>query len=55
LLPIFQSTHLGDGKNIEFSPHNVVIGVDVKDPSIVIASMCVDDCSRLNKFEILEQ
>jgi hypothetical protein len=37
-------------KIIDFLPHDVVIR-DIKDPSIVIASRCVDDSSRLYKFD----
>jgi hypothetical protein len=52
-LSIFQITHYGDGKTIEFLPHDVVIR-DLKDPSIVIASGHIDDSSRLYKFDSFE-
>jgi hypothetical protein len=49
-LSIFQITHYGNGKTVEFSPHDVVIR-DIKDPSIPIASrhvlMILQGCTNL--------
>jgi hypothetical protein len=50
LLPVYQITHSGEGKTIEFSPHQVVIK-DLKDPKHVLATIIVDDITRLYKFE----
>jgi hypothetical protein len=50
LLSIYQITHSGEGKIIEFSPHQVVIK-DLKDPKHVLATGIVDDITRLYKFD----
>jgi hypothetical protein len=50
LLSIYQITHLGEGKTVEFSPHQVVIK-DLKDPKHVLATGIVDDITRLHKFD----
>jgi hypothetical protein len=50
LLSIYQITHSGEGKTIEFSPHQVVIK-DLKDPKHVLATGIVDDIIRLYKFD----
>jgi hypothetical protein len=50
LLSVYQITHLGEGKTIEFSPHQVVIK-DLKDPKHVLATGIVDDITRLYKFD----
>jgi hypothetical protein len=50
LLLVYQITHLGEGKTVEFSPHQVVIK-DVKDPKHVLATGIVDDITKLYKFD----
>jgi hypothetical protein len=50
LLSMYQITHSGDGKIVEFSPHQVVIK-DLKDPKHVLATIIVDDITRLYKFD----
>jgi hypothetical protein len=50
LISIYQITHSGEGKTIEFSPHQVVIK-DLKDPEHVLATGIVDDITKLYKFE----
>ena len=50
LLSIYQITHSGEGKTVEFSPHQVVIK-DLKDPKHVLANRIVDDITRLYKFD----
>jgi hypothetical protein len=50
LLSVYQITHSSEGKTIEFSPHQVVIK-DLKDPKHVIATIIVDDITRLYKFD----
>jgi hypothetical protein len=50
LLLVYQITHSGEGKTIEFSPHQVVIK-DLKDPKHVLATRIVDDITRLYKFD----
>jgi hypothetical protein len=50
LLSIYQITHSGEGKTVEFSPHQVVIK-DLKSPKHVLATGIVDDITRLYKFE----
>jgi hypothetical protein len=50
LLSVYQITHSGEGKTIEFSPHQVVIK-DLKDPKHVLATGIVDDITRLYKFD----
>jgi hypothetical protein len=49
LLSIYQITHSGEGKTIEFSPHQVVIK-DLKDPKHVLATellMILLGCTNL--------
>jgi hypothetical protein len=53
LLLVYQITHSGEGKTIEFSPHQVVIK-DLKDLKHVLASRIDDDITRLYKFEDFE-
>ena len=51
LLSIYQITHSGEGKTIEFSPHQVVIK-DLKDlKNVLFATGIVDDITRLYKFD----
>jgi hypothetical protein len=50
LLSVYQITHAGEGKTVEFSPHQVVIK-DLKDPKHVLAIGIVDDIARLYKFD----
>jgi hypothetical protein len=50
LLSVYQITHSGEGKIVEFSPHQVVIK-DLKDPKHVLATRIVDDMTRLYKFD----
>jgi hypothetical protein len=50
LLSVYQITHSGEGKTVEFSPHQVVIK-DLKDPKHVLATGIVDDITRLYKFD----
>jgi hypothetical protein len=50
LLSIYQITHSGEGKTVDFSPHQVVIK-DLKDPKHVLATRIVDDITRLYKFD----
>ena len=50
LLSVYQITHSGEGKTIEFSPHQVVIK-DLKDPKHVLATIIVDDITKLYKFD----
>jgi len=50
LLSVYQITHSGEGKTIEFSPHQVAIK-DLKYPHHVIATGIFDDITRLYKFE----
>jgi hypothetical protein len=50
LLSIYQITHLGEGKTIEFSPHQVVIK-HIKDPKHVLETRIVDDITKLYKFD----
>jgi hypothetical protein len=49
LLLVYQITHLGEGKTVEFSPHQVVIK-DLKDPKHVLAIGIADNITRLYKF-----
>jgi hypothetical protein len=46
LLSIYQITHSGEGKTIEFSPHQVVIK-DLNYPKHFLATRIVDDITRL--------
>jgi hypothetical protein len=50
LLSIYQITHSGEGKTIEFSPHQVVIK-DLKDPKHVLTTKFFDDITKLYKFD----
>jgi hypothetical protein len=50
LLSIYQTTHSGEGKTVEFSPHQVVIK-DLKYLKHVIATGIADDITRLYKFD----
>jgi hypothetical protein len=50
LVSIYQITHSGEGKTVEFSPHQVVIK-DLKYPKHVLATRIVDDITRLYKFD----
>ena len=50
LLFVYHITHLGEGKTIEFSPHDVVIK-DLRDPRHILATSIVDDSIRLYKFD----
>jgi hypothetical protein len=50
LLSVYQITHSGEGKTVEFSPHRVVIK-DLKDPKHVLATGIVDDITRLYNFD----
>jgi hypothetical protein len=50
LLLVYQISHSGEGKTIEFSPHQVVIK-DINDPKHVLATEIVDDFTRLYKFD----
>eukprot|EP00253_Pinus_taeda_P029052 PITA_29052 len=52
LLSVYQITHLGEGKIVEFSPHDIVIK-DLRDPRQILATGIADDSTRLykvNKF-----
>jgi hypothetical protein len=49
-LSVYQIIHSGEGKTIEFSPHQVVIN-DWKDPKHVLTTWIVDDIIRLYKFD----
>jgi hypothetical protein len=50
LLSVYQITHSGEGKIVEFSPHQLVIK-DLKDPKHVLATGIADDITRLYKFD----
>jgi hypothetical protein len=50
LLSLYQITHSGEVKTVEFSPHQVVIN-DLKYPKNVLATRIVDDITRLYKFD----
>jgi hypothetical protein len=50
LLSIYQITHSGEVKTVDFSPHQVVIK-DLKYPKHVLSTGIVDDITRLYKFE----
>jgi hypothetical protein len=50
LLSVYQITHSGEGKIVEFSPHQVVIK-NLKDLKHVLANGIVDDITRLYKFD----
>jgi hypothetical protein len=46
LISVYQMTHSGEGKTIEFSPHKVVINY-LKYPKHVRATIIVDDITKL--------
>jgi hypothetical protein len=50
LLSVYQITHLGEGKSVLFTPHQVVIR-DLKDPQPIVATGSVDDITRLYKLD----
>jgi hypothetical protein len=50
LLSVYQITHSGEGKTVEFSPHQVVIK-DIKYPKHVLAIGIADDITRLYNFD----
>jgi hypothetical protein len=50
LLLVYQITHSGEGKTVEFSPHQVVIK-NLKDLKNVLATRIVDNITRLYKFD----
>jgi hypothetical protein len=50
LLLVYQITHLGEGKIVEFSPHQFVIK-DLKYPKRILATGIADDITRLYKFD----
>jgi hypothetical protein len=50
LLSVYQITHSGEGKIVEFSPHQVVIK-DLKDPKHVLATRIAYDITKLYKFD----
>jgi hypothetical protein len=50
LISIYQITHSGKGKTVDFSPQQVVIK-DLKDPKHVLSTGIVDDITRLYKFD----
>jgi hypothetical protein len=50
LLSVYQITHSGEGKTVEFSPHQVVIK-DLKYPKHVLTIGIVDDITRLYTFD----
>ena len=49
LLSVYQITHLGEGKTVTFTPHQVVIK-DFKNHQNILATGTVDDITRLYKF-----
>eukprot|EP00253_Pinus_taeda_P026485 PITA_26485 len=49
LLSVYQITHSGEGKIVEFSPHDVVIK-DLRDLKQILATGIADDSTRLYKF-----
>jgi hypothetical protein len=50
LLSVYQITHLGEGKSVLFTPHQVIIQ-DFKDLQNIVATRSVDDITRLYKFD----
>ena len=50
LLSVYQISHSGEGKTIEFSSHQVVIK-GLKYPKHVLATGIVDDITKLYKFD----
>jgi hypothetical protein len=49
-LSVYQITHSGEGKTLDFSPHRVVIK-DIKDLKNVLATGISNDITRLYKFD----
>jgi transposase InsO family protein len=49
-LSVYQITHSGEGKTVEFSRHQVVIK-DLKDPKHVLVTGIADDITKLYKFD----
>eukprot|EP00253_Pinus_taeda_P028485 PITA_28485 len=49
LLFVYQISHSGEGKIVEFSPQDVVIK-DLKDPRQILATSIANDSTRLYKF-----
>jgi hypothetical protein len=47
---VYQITHPGEGKIIEFSTHQVIIN-DLKYPKHVLATRMADDITSLYKFD----
>jgi hypothetical protein len=47
---VYQITHSGEGKTVDFSPHQVVTK-DLKDAKHVLATRIFDDITRLYKFD----
>ena len=50
LLPVYQITHLGEGKSVLFTPHQVK-NMDLKYPQRIVATGSVDDITRSYKFD----
>jgi hypothetical protein len=50
LLSVYQITHSGEGKTVDFSRHQVVIN-NLKDLKHVLATGIVDDITKLYKFD----
>jgi hypothetical protein len=50
LLLVYQITHLGEGKTVECSPHQVVIK-ELKYPKHVLATGIANDITKLYKFD----
>ena len=48
-LSVYQITHLGEGKTMTFTPHQVVIK-DFRNPQNVLGTGTVDDITSLYKF-----
>jgi hypothetical protein len=51
LLSVYHLTHSGEGKSIEFSPHQVVVIKDLKYAQHVIATGITNDIIRLYTFD----
>jgi hypothetical protein len=47
---VYQITHSGEGKTVDFSPQQVIIK-NLKDPKHVLATKIVDDITRLHNFD----
>jgi hypothetical protein len=50
LLSVYQITHLGEGKTVKFSPHQVAIK-DLKDHQHLLANRIANDITKLYKFD----